>query len=494
VGARSLPTSARALIALVIAIGAATAAGWATDIPTWGTSDVLAFAGVAIATAVAERFPLELHYRSERAVYSLGDAVWTGSLLVARPSVVALAVGAGVLAGQALLRRPARKVAFNVGQFMVGMSAALAVFAALGAPPADAPAAWVAAAVAMGTFQVINTVLVGVIIALVESRPFRHVALASTGMTHWLGNIAVGILGAVVWVAQPLALPLLLVPLGLTHFAYRGWLRTLQERDWMGGMADAADAIADSGDLSRRVTETGEDDAVGRLARTLNRMLARIHESFAREQRFIRETSHELRTPLAICSGYLEVLSSDASREEIEETVDIVMDELRRMARIVDDLSRLAYTEDPASLRRGELPIDRFLAGVVAKASPLVNGRLEVEPAPRDGQLLGDPQLLTQALINLLKNAHDHTPDASPIRLRALARVDAWRFEVADVGGGLAREDEQRVFRPFYRGDQSGGSGLGLAIVSGIARAHEGRAGVDNQPGKGATFWLEVPR
>jgi signal transduction histidine kinase len=482
------------LIALVIASGAVVAAGWSTDLTNWRTSDVLAMAGIVIATALAERFPLELRYRSERAVYSLGDAVWTGSLLVARPSVVALAVSAGVLAGQALQRRPPLKVAFNAGQFMLGMSAALAVFAALGPGPADEPAAWAAAAIAMGTFQVVNTVLVGVIIGLVESRPFRDVALAWTGMTHWLGNIAVGILGAVLWVAQPLALPLLLVPLGLTYFAYRGWLRTQQERDWMGGMADAANAIADSGDLSKRVTESDGDDAVGRLARTLNRMLARIDASFAREQRFIRETSHELRTPLAICSGYLEVLPSDASHEEVEETVEIVMDELRRMARIVDDLSRLAYTEDPASLRRGEIPIDRFLAGVVAKASPLVNGRLEVEPTPADAPLTGDSQLLTQALINLLKNAHDHTPDATPIRLRAVPRAHVWRFEVADAGGGLARKDEQRVFRPFFRGEQSGGSGLGLAIVSGIARAHEGQAGVDNQPGRGATFWLEVPR
>lgn len=73
-------------------------------------------------------------------------------------------------------------------------------------------------------------------------------------------------------------------------------------------------------------------------------------------------------------------------------------------------------------------------------------------------------------------------------------RSGGWRIEVADGGGGIPAGQEERLFRPFNRGRTgSPGSGLGLAIVRGVAEAHGGTAGVDNRPGVGATFWIEVP-
>jgi signal transduction histidine kinase len=82
----------------------------------------------------------------------------------------------------------------------------------------------------------------------------------------------------------------------------------------------------------------------------------------------------------------------------------------------------------------------------------------------------------------------------APVELRLARRPGAWRIEVADSGGGIPAGEEERLFRPFNRGrTRSPGSGLGLAIVRGIAEAHGGSAGVDNRPGDGATFWIEVP-
>jgi two-component system OmpR family sensor kinase len=105
-----------------------------------------------------------------------------------------------------------------------------------------------------------------------------------------------------------------------------------------------------------------------------------------------------------------------------------------------------------------------------------------------------DPQRLTQALINLIQNAAVHAPADTPVDLRAVERSGAWRFEVTDRGGGLPEGDEDSVFRSFHRLDLTRpGSGLGLAIVRGIAEAHGGHAGVENRPGEGATFWVEVP-
>jgi two-component system OmpR family sensor kinase len=122
-----------------------------------------------------------------------------------------------------------------------------------------------------------------------------------------------------------------------------------------------------------------------------------------------------------------------------------------------------------------------------------VNGRLRISPVRDDASVDGDPQRLTQALINLLQNAALHGEDA-PVVLSAIEERDAWRFEVEDEGGGIALDPPERVFEAFSRGRTSApGSGLGLAIVRTIAEAHGGAAGVVNRPGEGATFWIRVP-
>ena len=95
----------------------------------------------------------------------------------------------------------------------------------------------------------------------------------------------------------------------------------------------------------------------------------------------------------------------------------------------------------------------------------------------------------------LVQNAADHAKGDEPVCLCVRAEPSSWRFEVADDGGGLPPGDERAVFEPFNtRSSRRGGMGLGLAIVQGIARAHGGESGVVNRPGRGATFWIRIPR
>ena len=163
------------------------------------------------------------------------------------------------------------------------------------------------------------------------------------------------------------------------------------------------------------------------------------------------------------------------------------------MSRLVADMTTLAGMEDPASLHVEVMPAERLVADVTSKATTLLNGRLHVT-SPHDGFITGDAQRITQALINLLQNAAEHTAADTPIHFRTTATDVSWRFEVADNGGGLPAGTEEQVFQPFFTAKASLGSGLGLCVVSGIARAHGGIAGVDNRPGHGATFWVEIPR
>jgi len=209
---------------------------------------------------------------------------------------------------------------------------------------------------------------------------------------------------------------------------------------------------------------------------------------------FMSAVSHELRTPITICRGHLEVLEPDADRREIDETIALVLDELDRMNRLVDDITTAVRGDDPAFLRKEPVQLDALVARVARKVQPLLNGSLRVAPVPPDARLTADPRRLEQALVNLLQNAAVHTPEGTPVELRVAQARKAWLFEVEDRGPGLARGQDDEAFERFVHGPSSSGSGLGLAVVRSIARGHGGEAGVDNHPGKGATFWILIPR
>jgi signal transduction histidine kinase len=450
---------------------------------------------LAAAVVIAQQFTIPIRHGGETENLDTTDAVWAAGLLLAEPSEITLAVAGGIFAGQAVRRWSLHKIAFNVGQDLVAITGAILVYEAL-STSAGEPQSWLAAALGMAVYFVVNAGTVALVISLVERKPYRSVLLPSAGLNlaQWSANIGVGILVAVVIVDEPAALPLVSVPLLLSYFAYRGWLREVRERELMQELARTADAIYEQGDLDRRVAPSANGD-VGQLGVTLNRMLYRLDAAFRRERRFINEASHELRTPITICRGHLEVLGANPAPDELEECVTVVIDELDRMGRIVDDMTTLARADTDRFLRPESIPLDRFLADVAAKAGPLLNGRLRIIPAVEGAFVEGDPQRLTQALINLLQNSAFHGRAGCPVVLRVLEQDGSWRFEVADEGGGITLDPPERVFQPFSRGNtKHGGSGLGLAIVRMIAEAHGGTAGVDNRPGEGATFWIRVPK
>jgi signal transduction histidine kinase len=188
------------------------------------------------------------------------------------------------------------------------------------------------------------------------------------------------------------------------------------------------------------------------------------------------------------------VLGATAAPDDVVRTVALVVDELARMGRIVDDLITLATVQQPAALVRERIAVEPFVREVASKAAPLLNGRLKIGPVPAYTVLAGDRQRLTQALLNLLQNAAVHGGDESPVQLDVAAEQASYRFTVSDAGAGLPIGAEDVMFQPFRRGDvRRPGTGLGLPIVRAVAEAHGGSAGVENRPGHGARFWIRVP-
>ncbi|MFI6739781.1 sensor histidine kinase [Nonomuraea sp. NPDC050451] len=273
---------------------------------------------------------------------------------------------------------------------------------------------------------------------------------------------------------------------------------------------ETAAAIAD-GDLTRRMPEpAGLSTEVGRLARSLNKMLAQIEqgvaakvESEARMRRFVADVSHELRTPLFGIKGFSELYRMGGT--EAGPALARIESESGRLARLVEDLLLLASLDESDGPGLDLTPMDlRTLAAdarhdfaALAPSRPIAFTGPSGGPAA-SAPVLGDEARLRQVVSNLVGNAITHTPAGTPVRIGVGTEGGESVLVIEDEGPGLSLEEEARVFDRFYRADASraratGGAGLGLAIVRSIVTAHGGRVEVRSSPGKGAAFQVRLP-
>jgi signal transduction histidine kinase len=242
--------------------------------------------------------------------------------------------------------------------------------------------------------------------------------------------------------------------------------------------------------LERRIPAQGRDE-IAQLAETFNDMLERLERAFAAQRRFLDDAGHELRTPLTIVSGHLELLEDDPIARQ--RTLELVLDELERMGRMVSDLLLLARSDQPRFLRLELVDVAALTEELHAKASALGPRDWRIDAAGRR-LIVADRQRLTQAVVQLARNAVQHTEDGAEIGIGSAASPVEARFWVRDTGPGVPAEDRKRIFERFERGANASGegAGLGLAIVSAIARAHGGRVELESSE-EGATFTIVVP-
>ncbi|MFI7128434.1 ATP-binding protein [Nonomuraea sp. NPDC050153] len=273
---------------------------------------------------------------------------------------------------------------------------------------------------------------------------------------------------------------------------------------------ETAAAIAD-GDLTRRVPEpAGRSTEVGRLARSLNKMLAQIEqgvaakvESEARMRTFVADVSHELRTPLFGIKGFSELYRMGGT--EAGPALARIESESGRLARLVEDLLLLAGLDESDGPGLDLTPMDlRTLAAdarhdfaALAPSRPVTFTGPSGGPAA-SAPVLGDEARLRQVVSNLVGNAITHTPPSTPVRIGVGTEGAEAVLVIEDEGPGLDAEEAARVFDRFYRADGSrtratGGAGLGLAIVRSIVTAHGGRVEVRSSPGRGAAFRVRLP-
>ena len=219
---------------------------------------------------------------------------------------------------------------------------------------------------------------------------------------------------------------------------------------------------------------------------------------------FVNKVSHDLRTPLTSIRMFVETLQlgriSDPARQS--EALEIIADETARLSGLINrllDWARMESGRRSYQLRRQR--VDGIVDAALQAFEPQrLAGNVEVTRSVEAGlpEVWVDAQAITEALLNLLNNAHKYTGREKRIALVARKQGGAVLLTVQDNGPGIARREQKRIFDKFYRGEdpltrEIEGTGLGLAMVKHIVGAHAGKVSVESELGKGAAFTIALP-
>ena len=252
----------------------------------------------------------------------------------------------------------------------------------------------------------------------------------------------------------------------------------------------------------RDVTERTEAALAAVAAHQAQELVSRDLERLAlAKSDFLRVLAHDLKNPLAAMAGNAELIAMESpDRPLVLESAQVIQDEARHLARLIDDLlllDRMEATE--LVLQRESLDLNGLVAQIV--------GRLRGLAPTQDVRLIlgsdlpsvhADRERMTQMLINLVGNAIKYSPDGGPVTVTTTHEGDRVVLSVADEGIGIAADELVAVFDRYHRarsgqGRGIAGTGLGLAIVREIAWVHGGQVWAESMEGEGSTFHVSLP-
>ncbi|HEX3668001.1 MAG TPA: HAMP domain-containing sensor histidine kinase [Acidimicrobiia bacterium] len=254
----------------------------------------------------------------------------------------------------------------------------------------------------------------------------------------------------------------------------------------------AAERVATTQDLAASI-DVRRRDELGRLASSLNAMLAALDTSREQQRELIRDASHELQTPLTSLRTNVEVLAGRPSMPETERRrlLADVSQQVAELTALMDNLVELARDSDTPTEETAEIDLDRLVTDAIDRArlrAPDVTIGLDLEPTRVEGRR----HQLERAVVNVLDNACKWSPPGGQVDVR----LRNGTITVRDHGPGIDREDLPRVFDSFYRAPAARampGSGLGLAIVRRVVDAHGGSVALETAPGGGTVARIHLP-
>ncbi|AGM98055.1 HAMP domain-containing sensor histidine kinase [Streptococcus iniae] len=235
------------------------------------------------------------------------------------------------------------------------------------------------------------------------------------------------------------------------------------------------------------------------LSQNLNQMAQDLKNLDQMRQEFISNVSHELKTPVASLVGVSDLLAShQLTCEDQAELLQIMQSETIRLSRLCDAILNLNRLDRDFLLEVKETRIDEQLRqAMILLTEKWKEKKISLEMPPHAVRLVTDPHLTMQVWINLLDNAIKYSGDDVRLAIAIIDQKDSISVVITDQGIGISKEDQRRLYEPFYQSDHSHsqeGNGLGLSIVKKIVTALSGTITITSQLGQGTKVSLTLPR
>lgn len=312
----------------------------------------------------------------------------------------------------------------------------------------------------------------------------------------WLRGI-VSVSGGEIGTASVYTAVVISIPLLILLAAVGGYLLAGRFLGPIRTIRETAEAIGESGDLSKRIEIDENGDELHRLAGSFNRMFDRLKANFEAEKQFTSDASHELRTPITTILAQCEYAFEDASgEEELYEVIGDIQKQGYRMKRLVESL--LSFTrldQGTAAPVMKDLNLSACVEAVCREQEELPEKNITLTREINPGiHLPGDATLLSRLAANLIRNAYRYGRENGHITVKLVKDAAGITLSVADDGIGISQEDLPNVWNRFYRADKArtagegAGLGLGLAMVKQIAELHGGKVNVTSTLGAGSCF------
>lgn len=262
----------------------------------------------------------------------------------------------------------------------------------------------------------------------------------------------------------------------------------------------AAEKINEGNDLSQRINIGKGYDEIHTLAETFDTMFDRLQTSFENEVQFTSDVSHELRTPISVIISQSEHgLEHMDSREKVERSFKVILQESRKMSRLISQLLTLSRMD------RGHQKLNIEKVNISELAEIIIENQ-KAESEKRNIEIIseiekniyvdGDELMLMRLFINLISNAISYNKEGGHVKVELSRKGKRIIGKISDNGIGISQENINKIWSRFFQVDPSrtsDSSGLGLSMVKWIIEAHNGTISVISELGKGTLFTFEIP-
>lgn len=252
--------------------------------------------------------------------------------------------------------------------------------------------------------------------------------------------------------------------------------------------------------LKEPILSKSNSTEIERLTLAFNRLLLRLEETFATQRQFSANAAHELRTPLAVMSTKFEVFEKNKNPDEADykEAIGMARSQTDRLSHVIDIL--LEMTELQSAPKSDSISLSEITEEVICDLVAVAEKK-SISLVQDDGEarLTGSDTLVYRAIYNLIENAIKYNKEGGKVSVAITEDESFAKVIITDTGSGIAKEDWDKIFEPFFRVDKSrsrsmGGAGLGLALVKEIAVRHGGDVKVVESSDRGSSIELSLSK